>query len=1140
MKSLILTHVLRMSKLFIYAFSIQCMTMSLLFAWNGNAQIKSIEDVQVKVFINEGTVQDAFFKLEQASDFNFVYLTKEVRNIPRISVSNKNQSIYEVLVEIAKQTGLEFKQINQNIHVQKSKRYLREEPVSILLAPIKITGTVIDENALSMPGVTIIVEGSNMGTVTDVEGKYSLDVEEGTVLVFSFVGYQSQRRTVGSANIIDVRMVEDANSLDEVVVVGFGTQKKESVTGAISSVQTKELLQSPVANISNALVGRMPGLFAVQGSGEPGNDQSALRIRGISTFAGGADPLIMVDGIQVDNWNNIDPNEIENITILKDASSTAVYGVRGANGVLLITTKRGKVGEPVLSISSNVALLSFTNLRRQMSSHQYASSFNEALRNDSFITGGFNPRFSDEDIATYESGEDPIFYPNTDWYDLLFKSTSVQTQHNLNISGGTEKVKYFISGGYFSQEGLFNNTSNIEEFDANRVFRRYNFRSNFNFDVTERFKIRVDISSQTEQSQGSNSSTTRIIESAARANPLTSPGIIDGKIVNLTGLGLVSNPVGSLFSEGYNRVFRNYLQGSVRFDHELDFITDGLKAYGLVNYQNNNEETLVNRRGGGFVTYNAIRLPDGTVNLVPQGVQQPFGFAQSIGKSMRTYAEFGINYAKEFGDHYVTGMVNYNQNKLFNPNLAFLIPNALQGVVGRTTYEYDGRYLTEFTFGYNGTENFAEGNRFGFFPAMSMGWVLTEESFFPKNNFVSFLKIRGSYGQVGNDRVGNLFDANSRFLYRPSAFTINNNGYYFGTVGSNYVGQRFAIEGRLGNPLLTWERSIKRNLGIEMSLLNNKIYVTADIFNENRNNILSSLNTVPAIIGATLPAYNLGSMSNRGFDGDISYTDRIGEVGFWLKGNFTFATNVIEFQDEVNRPYEYQMRTGQRLGQYFGLVADGYYESWDEVNTANRPISQWNNNRIQPGDIRYKDTNGDGIINVDDQIPIGYSNFPEKIFGLSIGGSYKGFDISVLFQGASNVSFLYHRRQSMGFFENSGAPDYLVDSWSFERKELGLPISFPRLTEDGNLYNHNYQTSTKWLEDGSYIRLKNVEVGYTFSPGVLNRVGLNSGRFFVSGNNVLTWSNLLPGIDPENTPLGGNDEPYPLVRTINVGVSLQF
>ena len=515
------------------------------------------------------------------------------------------------------------------------------------------------------------------------------------------------------------------------------------------------------------------------------------------------------------------------------------------------------------------------------------------------------------------------------------KKQTYQTQHNLNISGGTGKVKYFISGGFFKQDGLLNGDI-INQFDANRKYNRYNFRSNFNFDVTSRLKVAIDISAQSEVISGTNAKIVSIIEGLSRANPITSPGVIGGKIVNIPGLGISTNPLGDLLRDGYTSQFRNYLQGSTRLDYDLGFITHGLAIHGLANYQNNNTETQTNR--WTLVQYNAIRLPDNTANLVPQGVEAPFSFSQTIGKNRRTYAEFGIDYRRAFGEHSVTALVNYNQTKRVDPTLAFLIPNGYQGVVGRATYGYKGKYLAEYTFGYNGTENFAPGRRFGYFPAYSLGWVASSEKFFPKNNVVTFLKIRGSSGEVGNDKIGG-----DRFLYRPSAFTQGTGsttgtgtayGYNWGEVGSTFGNYKTAREEKLGNPFVTWERAVKQNIGAEVSFWKNKISTTLDYFIEKRDNILANPGTPPLIVGATLPAYNLGKMTNSGFDGDITYTDKIRKVNFWVKANFTYAHNVVEFQDEVKKTFTYQNRTGQRFGQLFGLVAEGLYNTWDEVNDA--------------------------------------------------------------------------------------------------------------------------------------------------------------------------------------------------------------
>jgi TonB-linked SusC/RagA family outer membrane protein len=1000
----------------------------------------------------------------------------------------------------------------------------------------KIKGRVIDETGEGLIGANILVKGTGKGTTADADGNFELEVPNAqAVLVISFVGYDKQEITVGTQTFINVSL-KPQKALEEVVVVGFAVQKKISVTGAVSSVSTKELIQSPVANLSNSLVGRMAGLFAVQGSGEPGSDASTLRIRGVSTFAGGtsSNPLIMVDGIEVSNYNNIDPNEIESVTILKDASATAVYGIRGANGVLIITTKRGTVGKPQLSYSSNVAITGFTDLRKGMDSYTYAKSFNEGLKYDAYVSGAvYKPQFSDEDIEKYKTGSDPTFYPSTDWYSQVLKPYTTQTQHNLNINGGTEKVKYFISAGFFNQGGQYNESSLKSEFKANKNYKRYNFRSNFNFDVTKRLKVAIDIASQTEALSGSNASTVNVIENLSRATPISSPGVLDGKIVDIVGVASPVHPIAALYSEGYKRQYRNYLQGSIRLEHKLDFLLDGLVAHGVVNYQNNNTEDIVNRKE--LIRYNIYKLPNNSVNFIPQTQEQPFTYNSSIGKNRREYVEFGLNYKKTFGAHAVTALVNYNQTKNFNPDLQFLIPNAYQGVVGRTTYGYKDKYLAEFSCGYNGTENFAPGKRFGFFPAVSLGWVVSEEKFFPKTNFITFFKIRGSSGEVGNDKIGG-----DRFLYRPSAFTQQTNGYYFGEVGSTYLGYTRLIEGKLGNPDVTWEKAVKQNVGVELTMFNDKLSITADYFVDNRDNILANLGTVPLLFGATLPTYNLGKMKNSGFDGDFTFRSKIGKLKYFVKGNFTYAHNVIQFQDEVTKPYDYQYRTGQRLGQYFGLVADGLYQNWEEVNDANRPISAWNNNKIQPGDIRYKDINGDGRIDVNDEVPIGYSNFPEKVFGVSLGGNLLGFDFSVLFQGATNVSMAYNRRQIRGFAENTGAVEYLVNSWSPERVANGDPIWFPHLSIGDVVQKHNYVQSSFWVVDASYLRIKNVEIGYNFNEKRLAKYRIGGIRIYANANNVFTWSKLFPGIDPENDPGRNNEEPYPLTRTANIGFNVKF
>lgn len=1009
---------------------------------------------------------------------------------------------------------------------------------------LKVSGTIKDEKNAPVSGATVNEKGTSNGTSSNERGAFELSVRNAqAVLVISAIGHTTKEVTAGAQPDINVVLNATNKELDAVVVVGYGTQKKISNTGSQSSMAGTLLVQSPAANISNSMVGRMPGLFASQASGEPGNDRSTLRIRGVGTFNGSQEPLVLVDGIQVDNYNNIDPNEIENVTILKDASSTAVYGIRGANGVLIITTRRGKVGPAKVSYTFNNAINSFTAIRSQMSAYDWANSFNQAIKADAYLTdGNYTPRYSDAELEKFRSGSDPVFYPNVDWYKVMLKKTSSQQQHNLNINGGTDKVRYAISVGMFNQEGLFNNTKLSPDYDAQLKYKRYNFRSNLNFNITRRFKAQLDMSSQTEQRSGSNANVPNVIENIGRANPTVSPGIVDGKVIVFPSGG---NPIVSLYEPGYQREYRNFLNGSLRLDHDLDFITQGLTTHFNVSYQNFNSQKIVNRKSSvpAVITYLPVRQPDGSIAYLPQTTDAQFGNVETIGKNRRVTAELAVDYKREFGDHSVSGLLLYNQQKNIDPGYTFLVPNGYQSYVGRGTYEYKRRYLAQVDVAYNGTENFAPGNRFGLFPAYSLGWIASEESFFPENDYFTFLKFRGSYGEVGNDQVGTDFlQSNNRFLYRPTAWTFTG-GARFGEVGTTLNTVGGVVEGRASNPDLTWERSVKSNLGIEMGFWRSKINVTVELFNEKRDNILANRQTISSIIGVAIPPQNLGKMENRGYELNVTLNDRLGDFNYQVNANYSFARNKILYQDEVSPIFDYQARTGQRFGQIFGLINQGFFNTWEEANDPKRPVYQWNNNKIQPGDIKYLDYNGDGKVDNFDAVPIGFSQVPEVTYGFSVIGSYKGFSLSALLQGVSNVSLPYTRRFTQAFFDAvpAGAVDYLLESWTEERYKAGLPIKFPRFSLGTNgLAASNYQTSTFFTADASYLRLKNVELGYTFSNQVIKRIGLNSARLFVNANNLYTWSKVYPGVDPESPPTVTNTEPYPLVRTINMGVNINF
>lgn len=1135
-----------------------------LYAKEANSQ--AILEKKITLNVKNELLNRVIKQIKAQTNVGFSFSESALKSGITITCSVKNKTLSDFFNNDLAAYNIGYRVVNDQIVLFQNSRTRtagEKEPgtASPVFADIIITGYVYDDTNLPLPGATVREKGTTNATATDSKGFFSIKVKnQDAILVISSIGLTAKEVSVGTQKSIKITLGASSTNLQDVVVVGYSTQKKINVTGAISSIGTKELIQSPAANISNSLVGRLPGLFASQANGEPGNDASTLRIRGSGTYSGNTNPLILVDGIEVTNYNNIDPNEIESLTILKDASSTAVYGIRGANGVLIITTKRGKIGPPRVSYTFNQAINSFTALVNDLNSADFARSSNEGQLLDSYITGApYTPRYSDADIALYESGADPIFHPNINWPKLMFRKFSSQLQHNVTVSGGQKGVQYFISGGLFSQEGLFRDTKDIiKEFSANSVYKRYNFRSNFNFDATKRLKIRFDVSSQFENKSGNNigdpalgANTGRLVSDILKASPLDGPGYLDGKIVNITN-ATVNNPFISLLASpgggGLRKEYDNYLIGSLRLDHDLDFITPGFKVHGNIAYNTFNNQTIVNQKT--LPIYIVSRLPDGTLNFQPNSftATPEFKFDQPVGvgnnSTRRVTTEFGFDYNRTFEQvHTLTALLLYNQQKTYDPLFVPAIPKGYQSLVGRIAYSYKSRYLAEFDAGYNGSENFAPGRRFGFFPAYSAGWVASEEKFFPKNEIISYLKFRGSYGEVGNDVIGG-----NRFLYNATSYNvrgISTPTYFFGNYASNYTAYSGIVEGAAGNANVTWERARKTDIGIEMYLLKEKIKIIADYFNEDRRNILTSPNTISQVAGLIQPAVNLGSMRNRGFDGEISYIDKAGAFNYRISANYSYAHNTVLFRDEVPNTYSYQNRTGQRLGQYYAIPTNGIFNTWAEVNDLNRPVYQ-GTNKVQPGDLRYIDVNGDGKIDPFDALPVGYSNVPEKTYGISLSGSYKGFDFSVLFQGASNVSLAYISRQRTTDFSSTpptAAADYMIQSWTPERYAQGLPINFPRLSYTAS-NNPNGFGADIYIADASYLRLKNVELGYTINGNLLKKVGVSSARVFANSNNLYTWSKVYKGVDPENAPQNGTSDvaqqSYPLVRTINFGINVNF
>ncbi|MBK1440964.1 TonB-dependent receptor [Parapedobacter sp. ISTM3] len=988
-------------------------------------------------------------------------------------------------------------------------------PLSAQSGQIEVSGTVTDAEG-PVAGVSVTLKGApSVGTKTDENGAYSLSVPENGTLVFSYVGYVTAEEPLAGRRLISVTLATDDNQMDEVVVVAFGQQKKVSLTGAISTVGTRELRQSPVANLSNALAGRLPGLITFQPSGEPGRDLSNLYIRGVSTFSN-AGPLVVVDGVLGRDFAQLDPNEVESISILKDASATAVYGVRGANGVILVTTRRGVASDrPTISFSSELGYQSPTRLPDYLSSYDYARLYNEALAND-FLP----PKYSEQDLEYYRIGADPYLYPNTDWFDVFMRDFTPMSRANLNINGGGDRVRYFVSASALFQNGMYN-FNDLNEYNTNAKFNRYNFRSNIDIDLNKNFSVGLDLAGRVENRNYPGKDTWHIFEILNRIPPSYPIYNADG---SLAGDGLnPDNPMGMIAHSGYRNLYGNFLQGTYRMAHKLDFITEGLSARGAFAFDgafdyniNASKDYAVYqlREDGG---YNQFR------NDTELGIGKGYAYDRTVN------LEFALDYSRTFGEHQVTGLFLYNLNRRVEHDDAYNIPFGYLGYVGRITYAYKNTYFGEVNMGYNGSEQFPKGQRFGFFPSLSMGWVVSNENFMEgQDRFISFLKLRGSYGEVGNDRFGSR-----RFLYQQTYG--GSSGYRFGLNQAGYDG--FG-EGQLANHDITWERAKKANVGIELGLAQDRIFLTADVFQERREDILTTRGTISEILGRSggdLPPVNIGVVRNRGLDMELTYRTRATDTwNFSVSGNLTFARNKILFMDEEPRQYDYQYRTGKPVGQPFGWVAIGFFQSQEDIDNSPRQtfVSQ---ESLRPGDIKYQDINNDGVIDANDQVAIGYNGgVPELMFGLSSRISYKSLDFSFLFQGAGRSSVFLDNFPVWEFRGGNGkAVRWHLDRWTPETAETA---TYPRLFVGDNSNNHRF--GTFWMRKRDYLRLKNVELGYTLASNFIKDLRIQNIRLYANAYNLFTWDQAKI-TDPELPSWSGNND-YPQQRVINFGITANF
>lgn len=1015
--------------------------------------------------------------------------------------------------------------------------YGDESPVSEVVQqdPFKIIGTVKDASDEPIIGANVIVVGDSQGTITDLDGKFTLRVPKaGTKIKVSYIGYKDKIIIVKKGISLNVVLEEDSQILGEVEVVAYGAQKKVSVTGAISSMRGEDLLKTPAGSLSNVLAGKLPGVTSVQYSGEPGANDAELYVRGITTLNSSA-PLIQVDGVERE-FSQIDPNEVESITVLKDASATAVFGVRGANGVILITTKRGSESKAKVSISTSFGVQMLTKQLEFANSYQYATFYNEAQKN-----GGASPenyKFQPEAVEAFRTHSNPILYPDIDWLDYIMKKSAIQTQHNVNITGGVERVRYFVSMGAYTQDGLFKEFGT--KYDSNFSYKRYNYRANLDFDLTKSTILSANISGRVEvknSPNGGGSNNDELFRTIYTATPFGGAGIVDGKRV-ITNSDYISRPgidaLKAYYGQGYRSKTTNVLAIDMALKQKLDFITKGL-SFNLKGSYNTSYDVTKNRSCS--IPWYTTKIDDvtGEVNLMKSGDEGELGYSEGFGKGRNWYMEASFNYNRSFSNHNVGALVLYNQSKTYYPKQYTDIPSGYVGLVGRVTYDWKTRYMLEFNVGYNGSENFAPEKRYGFFPAGSVGWIISEEKFMkPLKKVINYLKIRASYGLVGNDKY-KVGDVQQRFMYIPDSYALGG-GYNFGTnVGSNQPG---AYESKKSNPDVGWEKAYKQNYGLDAAFLNDRLKLTVDVFREHRTDILIQPSIYPGTIAMALPVMNNGIVDSKGYEVALQWNDKLDDnFRYWINANFSHAENKIIEKNEVPTNEPYMMQTGHPVGQPFGRKFWGFYdETANERYQAEfgHPIAQ-HVKELQSGDCVFVDLNNDGVINGDDVTAIGYTNTPQYTSGVSMGFSWKGFDFSMQWNVAWKTSRLLQEtfRVPLGDLSERGLLLYQYNNrWT---PETASTATLPRATLIGT--TENYVDSDLFLVDASYLRLKSIELGYNFTFPFLKRVGISTCRLLLSGYNLLTFTGFNYG-DPESRT---SDRPrYPLNRVVNLGLKIGF
>lgn len=1114
-------------------------------SYNNYSQFKTLS-----VSMSNSTLREVLKTIEKSSQFVFFYLDDAVNLERKVSIDSKNKNIEEILSELFEGTSCTYRISDRQIFISGKAPASTEQQQN----KRKISGRVTDIKGEPLIGVNVTVDGDANGSITNMDGLYEIFVtKKSVVLKFTYIGFKtSEIRTNASTNIYDVTLEEQVNELEETVIVGYGTQRKISNIGAQSSMKMEDI-KTPSASLTTTLAGRLAGVVAVQRTGEPGKDAADIWIRGIST-PNTSSPLVLVDGVER-SFNDIDPEDIESLTTLKDASATAVYGVRGANGVILIKTKPGKVGKPTVSADYYESFTRFTKMVDLADGITYMNAANEAMRNDGIAT-----KYTEDQIRNTIAGKDPYLYPNVDWLKEIFNDWGHNRRVNVNVRGGSEKVAYYASVSYFNETGMTVTDKNIDTYDSKMKYSRYNFTTNLNIDVTPTTKVEIGAQGYLGEGNYPAISSADLYNAAMSISPVEYPKMffVNGEafVPGTSTNNNFNNPYSQATRRGYDNLTKNQIYSNLRVTQDLDMLTKGLKLTAMYAFDVYNEIHVHQDRAESTYNFLDTSVPyDMNGQPILQRIYEGsnvLSYKQETSGNKKTYLEASLNYDRTFNDdHRVSALFLFNQqSKLLYPKgtLEDAIPYRMMGIAGRATYSWKDRYFAEFNIGYNGAENFSPKHRFGTFPAFGVGWVVSNEKFWqPLSKAVSFLKIRYTDGKVGNSEV-----SDRRFMYLDQMKENGDYGYKFGPNGTKWSGYEtvnMAVD-------LIWEESRKQDLGIDLKLFNDDLSIVFDLFKERRENILLKReHSIPSFLGynTSAPYGNIGIIENKGFDGTIEYNKRINKD--WviaLRGNVTFNKDKWIQGELPEQKYEWMNQYGHNINGVKGYVAEGLFTQteiddmarWESLSDANKAItpkpfaSQFGT--VKAGDIKYKDLNNDGQIDAYDQTYISRGDVPTTVYGFGFTVGWKDLSVGMMFQGVAGAERVLNG-SSINPFNGGGGSGNLYsnigDRWTEENPDQNA--FYPRLSYGSETTSNinNFQKSTWWVRNMNFLRLKTLQVSYNLPKPWVNKVHLKNAAVYVMGTNLFTLSRFKLW-DPElNTDNGAS---YPNTTSYSVGINFTF